>query len=795
MHFKVAARTILHLGAELISSDDIAFYELIKNAFDAYSPRVSINVVIRVSYKDYEELNVLFNEIPSRTSKSKLTHATEQFRTECLSRIDYAAPYAEELGQEVSEANSLDSLLNLLKEANYIVIEDTGEGMSREDLEEVYLTIGTRVRLLEREQQRKMLERTGKRDGFRPVLGEKGVGRLSTMRLGERLRVETTRKNESYWNVLEIDWSLFSHESDALLEEIEISPVRGERKKDRNESGTKLYISGLNSEWSREKLRDIAKNEFSKLTDPFVPERLFPISMKFNGERVDIPDFDAIIFKYAHAVVEANFIFDETGSPRLTGRVNYKQRRRVKTFEITGAHLLSASGLHTTTALKSLGPFHMLLYWFNRKLLTAAEGVSDYQLVRNLVNQWGGGLMVYRDGFRVNPYGGPDDDWLKLDRKALASSGYKVNRAQIVGKVDISSIENPSLVDQTNREGLRNSPEKHALENLLRHVLHIQFKRFMDEIDEEVSAKEPVSFDTLEERVEIQEKQVRKTMKVLLQRYPAIKQDSQVLTVLEQAIEQIRSAMTEAKALAESYQKGRTQTLHLAGLGLMVEFLAHELNRATSHTLRTLASANRLGIREDIKSLFGTLEAQLKTLQKRMRILDPLSTTGRQVKESFDLIDWVREILRSHVAQFERHHIQINFYVEPARPNATLRVTAVKGMIVQIVENLISNSVYWLKQERRINRSFVPEIMVVIDTKAKEIRFSDNGPGIEYSQKEEVFQPFMTTKPAGEGKGLGLFISREIAEYNGAALYLLDELTPDRNTLNTFVLELEAKDK
>ena len=50
MAFRVTARTLLHLGAELISSDGIDFYELIKNAFDAGSKRVEIRVVVRIPY-------------------------------------------------------------------------------------------------------------------------------------------------------------------------------------------------------------------------------------------------------------------------------------------------------------------------------------------------------------------------------------------------------------------------------------------------------------------------------------------------------------------------------------------------------------------------------------------------------------------------------------------------------------------------------------------------------------------------------------------------------------------------
>ena len=115
----------------------------------------------------------------------------------------------------------------------------------------------------------------------------------------------------------------------------------------------------------------------------------------------------------------------------------------------------------------------------------------------------------------------------------------------------------------------------------------------------------------------------------------------------------------------------------------------------------------------------------------------------------------------------------------------------VKGMIVQIMENLLSNSVYWLKEQKTISKDFSPEIKVTIDTQAKEIHLTDNGPGVPPFRKEEIFQAFVTTKPPGEGKGLGLFISREIAKYNRASIYMSEEKAVHDDRLNTFILSLE----
>ena len=69
---------------------------------------------------------------------------------------------------------------------------------------------------------------------------------------------------------------------------------------------------------------------------------------------------------------------------------------------------------------------------------------------------------------------------------------------------------------------------------------------------------------------------------------------------------------------------------------------------------------------------------------------------------------------------------------------------------------------------------------------------SDNGPGIPVERRDQVFQPFFTTKPPGEGRGLGLYVSREIARYNGASLTLADDEMIHEGRLNTFLLELGA---
>ncbi len=795
MPFKVSARTILLLGAELISSDAIAFYELIKNAFDAGSPRVDIDVVARMKFDTYSShLQFIKSKLGEAVDNDK--HSLQSCRDTICNDIDPSAPFVRRLKERVSDADSWERLLELLDTCNYIEIGDTGCGMSLDDLNNVYLTIGTSARLLQREEQRKRLIQEGANASqVRPILGEKGLGRLSAMRLGWRMRVVTSRAGEANWNVLTVDWREFMRDTEDLIEAIPVSPRLGRPKDNPDESGTRIRISALTSSWDKKKLEDIANTEFSKLTDPFTPNLRYPISLRYNNDGVNIRPLNKILFNYAHATVKASFSVN-SGEPLLSGRINYLLRSREKTFAVDQAHLISVVGVPSLATLVSLGPCSVEFYWYNRRILGELEGIGDRKAVRNLLETWAGGLMVFRDGFRVNPYGNPDDDWLDLDRRALAVGGYKVNRRQIIGKVDISALRNPALTDQTNREGLRDCEEKRVLIHLLRHIVMSEFRPFLNSVDKELSAQETVTFEELEERVENEDSNVEHNMQLLLRKYPDVKKDVQIVNTIRDSINRIREMMKEAKQLADSFEKDRTQILHLAGLGLMVEILAHELNRATQHTLMTLAEDEQRRTSRDTESLLNTLQEQLKTLQKRLRILDPLSTAGRQVKERFDLVEWVREILSSHEAQFGRHHIKCSpLRVVPASSAKSLQVHMVKGMVVQILENLLSNSVYWLDQQRKLDRNFLPEITITIDTQAKEIIIVDNGPGIPISRKGEMFQPFVTTKPPGEGKGLGLYISREIARYHGAELFLSDERTVHDDCLNTFVLSLEVSQK
>src|SRR5262249_13011193 len=128
--------------------------ELVKNAFDAGSARVDVDVVIRIpQHVCQAHLRAATAAITAGTAAGARSEPFVALKEAAAESINMAAPHAQELRETLAQARSWEQIVHALEEANYIDIADTGTGMDRKHLVEVYLTIGTRARLIERKQQ------------------------------------------------------------------------------------------------------------------------------------------------------------------------------------------------------------------------------------------------------------------------------------------------------------------------------------------------------------------------------------------------------------------------------------------------------------------------------------------------------------------------------------------------------------------------------------------------------------------------------------------------------------------
>jgi signal transduction histidine kinase len=780
MGITVKARVLLELGAELISSDQIAIYELVKNSLDARATRIDVDLHVTLQRSDYLTVRQSLEKLIER--KQQPTEETVRQMLESV--IETSAPPVDQRGLIASVAEAEHGrFINALDAAyakyNWIEVKDDGSGMSDKDLSGIYLTIGTTNRLFQRDD-----------DNGQSVLGEKGIGRLSAVRLGDLLLVQTSKKGETHWNELEIDWSAIKKNPAMDLSDFPVSPKTGLKKVKAADHGTSIRVSNLTNEWSTEKLESLAKTDFAKLVDPFLTQLSRPnLRLFFNGISVDIPAFQSRQLTYAHARCTASFSFPKDGEPVLTGEVVYKTYGQTKIFRLEGVHLWSALALKgkrpkakdktppptgsLVHGLASLGPFEMEAHWFNRQKLRL-DKPEGYEAALQWLTRWGGGLLLFRDHYRVYPYAETRDDWLDLDGIALATTGYKMNRKQLVGAVRISSKGNPCLQDQTNREGLRDTEEKAALIALLRHVLVVEFKSYLNAIEgaqDDSAAKE---FPKLEKRLEDAQKDALKQVQFLRTKVKD-PEDVRAINTLLARMADISEAWERSKLTVRSFEEDIDKYIHLAGVGLMTEFIFHELGRVSANALSILQTYKPGNSTEGRK--IRTLKDQLSTLERRIRVLDPLATPGRQRKEKFDLVQMLQDVVEVHGPQFDRHDIKCD---TSGLGSGAVEITAVRGQVLQIIENFVANSVYWLKMQAKA-KTFDPKISFSIDRRAKTVTVADNGPGIPEDRGDEVFNAFFTTKPSGEGRGMGLYIAKKLAEGNSLNLALAD---PDEERIH-----------
>jgi C4-dicarboxylate-specific signal transduction histidine kinase len=205
----------------------------------------------------------------------------------------------------------------------------------------------------------------------------------------------------------------------------------------------------------------------------------------------------------------------------------------------------------------------------------------------------------------------------------------------------------------------------------------------------------------------------------------------------------------------------------------VLEDLVQRTNRAAPRARRTGDS-----------SLVGYVEAvraTVTTVRKQVSFLDPMLRTTREQKTTFSVARFVEEFVELRRERLSRFNITTNIVNER---DFTVRMS--RGRLLQVLENLTRNSEYWLRQSTQ-----TPHGQISFEISASHVVVSDSGPGVKAGVENALFEPFVSGKPAGQGRGLGLFISRQLLQRDGCDLIL----EPDRNAKGRryrFAIDLQA---
>jgi signal transduction histidine kinase len=322
-------------------------------------------------------------------------------------------------------------------EKGKIIIQDYGKGMSETDIKNKWLNIAY----------------SEKRDSKGKYAGDKGVGRFSCDRLGKTLELFTITGTEKIGRKLYIDWTKF--EIDDIDKEVgtikvefsnctknEIMNLYNDEKP---KTGTALVISNLRAIWGIPSLERLKKELEKFVLDP--------------EDSSDMGDF------HVQLIINNPFKNDEERKKyiNLSGRIVNKifDKLNLRTTSITSSISTNGKTIITTLhhdgndifTLKERNHFSELagvriqLYYLNQASKVFFKINTGYRSVEY------GSVFMFRNGFRVFPYGEPDNDWLKLDKRKAQGQRRNIGTRELVGKIIIDDKKN-AFSPVSAREGL-----------------------------------------------------------------------------------------------------------------------------------------------------------------------------------------------------------------------------------------------------------------------------------------------------------------------------------------------------
>jgi len=700
------ARIMRTLGDELISNNVVAIIELVKNAYDADATRVLIQF--------------------SQTNNG----------TECIEIID------------------------------------NGHGMSLETVKNVWMEPAT---LFKRHYTRSEF-------GSRPVLGNKGIGRFAASRLADNLELVTRRTRTSTEVVAFLDWTKFDDET-KYLDEIKVDWLEREPVEIKNggyietlwkrstgdlpmstidlEHGTILRLENLKSRWTSELIQEL-RIGLARLVSPPVgdkekpPQREFIIRLRERNNLDETAD-DRILPNH----LLKNPPYTLQGLVNADGSINLQISLRDENRIVYVNDLYKPKDGEYTNC----GPFGIMLeVWDLDKaslshLLKNGITLKDVRSTLNIA----AGISIYRDGFRVMPYGEPFNDWLRLDNRSRQNPTLRLANNQIIGFVAISAEGNPELKDQSNREGIVEGPAMDDLRNILKVALsHIESERYKTRRPKGKENKGKGN-NQHEEGGIFEGLDFGNILEFAQKKHP---EDIELIKALEEKENVLKLRLKRFKEVLSRYRR-------LSSLGQLIDGVLHE-GRTPIGIIKNEAILGKLDITglgtpdcREALNRFIVIEEQTSLLSDLFIRIEPFSgrRSGNPAVCELELL--IRQ--SANVLQWKLRENKVKISI----PSTSTKLLVVKSEIQEILVNLLDNSLHWLTEKPESEREIVVEVGRLGEN-SLEIIVSDSGKGVPLEDRDFIFDPYFSKKP--NGVGLGLTIVGEIVnDYYGGRLELLDD--------------------
>ena len=386
-------------------------------------------------------------------------------------------------------------------EGAYLEIEDDGNGMTMEIIEDVWCLVATPYKQLN------PVVKSDKKE--RRVAGEKGLGRLSVARLGQRLYMLTKAPQDPCWEV-RVNWSDISEGNDlsksfAICRRYPDTPPFP--------SGTRLRIYGLAGQWDESRISDLEEN-LGRLISPFSAFGDFNIflsgfdDVETEGVEIESPDF-LLRPKYSiQGSVDHNGNVDGTYRFAPISEGAPREQELTHTWGKIHDAIQDRTQFQYSSEKANCGPFSFEIRAWDIAPEDTQEIAERFDFQKSQVRKAiraHKGISVYRDGVLVLPKSDNARDWLGLDLRRISKVGTRLSTNQIVGYVSITAEDNPQIEDTSDRERLASCIEVAEFGEILKVVVallenerdkdrvKLDREKPMNDLFEEVSAEELVA--------------------------------------------------------------------------------------------------------------------------------------------------------------------------------------------------------------------------------------------------------------------------------------------------------------
>lgn len=716
-----------------------------------------------------------------------------------------------ELVKNTYDADATKCILYYEESSKILYLMDNGTGMTEEIIENNWMTIGNSSKY------KNFITNTG-----RVQTGAKGIGRFALDRIGDVCTMYT--KNMYNENIIEwnVDWRNFDRNEKLTDITADISHLKNKKlfnvlKSLKNvniyeiikqyflTTGTIFKIENLRDEWNDDLINKI-KESLSSLIPPDIENEFSIYLFKedtsvlnafINSKGIEAYDYK-IQFKSENGNVKILIDRNEFDfGDKLDTIIKEAGFTKKDKKYFLGENICIEKTLEELIGDnigKNIGDFNGRFY-FN-KIKIDKEGSKKYFykdiLGRKNYSEIFGGIKLYRDNFRVRPYGEKDSssyDWLLLGARRAKSPAaishptgkWRVGTEQMCGIINISRT-NINLPDQANRQGIVETKEFNALKIILLEIIN-EFEKDRQYVGRKLSAY----YDKNNPRKKFEE-EIEK--KVKIEQKSKNSGDNDITTMISAS--RVKAVVQQDKEIIDALESENSMLRNLATAGIVTNQYIHETKASVNSIGLSVSTAHdALLYKQDIERAILNLKKAKKALENLNSWYDVTIDSIKRDKRKLKFVD-INVLANNQIERWRNvltnQGIKIELDIEELEEFKCLPYE-----IESIISNLIANSVSAF-------RGIKDKIIHIIITKQKngfKILYKDNGKGLSTKYKNEpdkILEAFETDKvnELNEiiGTGLGMWIIDNIVKsYNG-----IINLDKNKKLVNGFEVEITLYD-